>query len=153
MHTSIFRPSTTVPWRRSRARSASVLLANVTKPNPYMQDRQNMHYQPAVNVSPGCSLQTGIGCWLQRTWPKRLAAHKDTIHRMVIKKKKSNGLCLRNVQQKWEVLAAKGVPYSQWPKFNWAILEWPHGGVPLQEKNRVLIANFMIPIELMHLEK
>lgn len=50
MHTSILRPSTTVPWSRSRARSASVLLANVTKPNPYMQDRQNMHYQPAVTI-------------------------------------------------------------------------------------------------------
>jgi len=32
--TSILRPSTTVPCRRSRARSASLLLANVTKPNP-----------------------------------------------------------------------------------------------------------------------
>lgn len=41
MHTSILRPSTTVPWRRSRARSASLLLANVTKPNPYMQKGQN----------------------------------------------------------------------------------------------------------------
>ena len=37
MHTSIFLPSTTVPWSRSRARSASALFANVTKPNPCMQ--------------------------------------------------------------------------------------------------------------------
>lgn len=42
MHTSIFLPSTTVPWSLSRAWSASALFANVTKPNPCMQDRQNM---------------------------------------------------------------------------------------------------------------
>ena len=42
MHTSILRPSTTVPWSFSRARSASALLANVTKPNPCMP-RQKGH--------------------------------------------------------------------------------------------------------------
>jgi hypothetical protein len=39
MQTSIFRPSTTVPWRRSLAWSASELLANVTKPNPCMPEK------------------------------------------------------------------------------------------------------------------
>jgi hypothetical protein len=39
MHTSIFRPSTTVPFSFSRALSASALLANVTNPNPCMQDK------------------------------------------------------------------------------------------------------------------
>lgn len=33
--TSILRPSTTVPFNCSRARSASTLDANVTKPKPY----------------------------------------------------------------------------------------------------------------------
>lgn len=34
MHTSILRPSTTVPWSLSRALSASALLCIVTKPKP-----------------------------------------------------------------------------------------------------------------------
>lgn len=42
MHTSIFLPSTTVPWSRSRARSASPLFAKVTKPNPCMQTDKNV---------------------------------------------------------------------------------------------------------------
>lgn len=33
--TSTFRPSTMVPWRRSRAFSASALVSNVTKPKPW----------------------------------------------------------------------------------------------------------------------
>ena len=47
MHTSILRPSTTVPWSFSRARSASALLANVTKPNPCMprQKRTRMEME------------------------------------------------------------------------------------------------------------
>lgn len=45
MHTSIFRPSTIVPFSFSRAASASALFANVTKPNPCMQHRQKKHAQ------------------------------------------------------------------------------------------------------------
>lgn len=43
MHTSIFLPSTTVPCSLSRARSASALFANVTKPNPCMQGQTKQH--------------------------------------------------------------------------------------------------------------
>ena len=41
--TSIFRPSTTVPFNFSRARSASALFAKVTKPNPCMHEENKGH--------------------------------------------------------------------------------------------------------------
>ena len=57
MHTSILRPSTTVPWSFSRARSASALLANVTKPNPCMP-RQKGHGEKTKFTNK----QTQISC-------------------------------------------------------------------------------------------
>ncbi|KAG8321270.1 hypothetical protein J6590_049578 [Homalodisca vitripennis] len=79
MHTSIFLPSTTVPCSRSRAWSASALFANVTKPNPCMQDRQNMQCKKLYDQNISILLfYFGRGAWASNVQQNIIVfLHKD----------------------------------------------------------------------------
>lgn len=71
MHTSIFLPSTTVPCSLSRARSASALFANVTKPNPCMQGQTKQH---ALNSTYRLPALRKKADWLGRHFVLRVRA-------------------------------------------------------------------------------